>query len=481
MNGSRKGKVICLDTGETVLDDLEFPHDGFVCGGDFYISNTDANTVLIYQEVGDMNLINRQPDHVLSAEIRQERWRGSFQWWRGIAITERHIIVGVTQWREDTPNKPQIPPRLIFFDRKSKAFEGELFLPAQDDFPTPSIFTIHALSDEYGEDIDFGLLERSVPQPILVGQKQAKQVQEHLRVVHGQAEQDRTEQRQLQVTRAELAQLQCELSMLRGRLEQVEAEKAELASQAQRYETEQVQPEALSGELMQGTRQAEEEKMKSKKKLIMIMGVQRSGTNILRESLSQDPTITSFNESVESAVFLNWYLRPEGEIRGTLENASSAVLLKPISETRMREVSDVIEEYKNYELWIIWLYRDPVNVYSSQALKWEYIKRRDLDQFICDWNKRNTSVLSAVPRYGSKIIILKYEDLISSPEMFRSLCELVKIDGKYLFRKDSAEGRKKLSQNVIETIDQKTVPIISELDKKRRFAPFPKAKRAGSG
>lgn len=159
-NGTRTGKIVCFDTGEIVLEDLEFPHDGFVHDGDLYISATGASQVLIYENAADMNLLGRRPDHVLPVEIRQDQWRNSFQWVRGIHVTDRHIVCGVTQWRNETIDQPQIPPRLVFFDRTTKKFQGELFFPSVEGFPSPSIFSLIPLPDERGDSFDYSLWER---------------------------------------------------------------------------------------------------------------------------------------------------------------------------------------------------------------------------------------------------------------------------------------------------------------------------------
>lgn len=164
-NGTRTGKVICFDTGEVVLDGLNFPHDGFVHDGDFYISATGNSEVLIYDNVGDMQMTGRSPDHVLPVTIQQPTWENSFQWVRGIHVTEKHIVCGVTQWRNETSKQPQIPPRLAFFDRQTKAYQGELFLPSVEGFPSPSLFTLIPLPDDRADDFDFQLWQDRVPLP----------------------------------------------------------------------------------------------------------------------------------------------------------------------------------------------------------------------------------------------------------------------------------------------------------------------------
>jgi hypothetical protein len=206
-----------------------------------------------------------------------------------------------------------------------------------------------------------------------------------------------------------------------------------------------------------------------KVKIIMVMGVQRSGTNVLRESFGKDPAINDFNESADSELFQDWKLRPEKEIRPVLQRLGGPILTKPISETKFRSIDDVMKEFCDYDVWISWIYRDPINVYYSQIIKWEMVKNRGVDSFINDWNRRNQSILAALQSYSSKIAIVQYENLISHPELFRGLCSFFGINGKYLFRGDSLGGLKNLSDEMKAKITRGTADILTELNR-RSFA-----------
>ena len=167
-NGTRRGKVIRLGDGAVVVDGLEFPHDGVVSGDHFYLSQSGTSEISIYPLTNDSRFVAQESREDLPVQVRSDLWSGSFQWVRGIAVTEEHIICGVTQWRNETPFRPQIPPRLVFFGRESRQFEGELFLPPGDGFPVPSIFTIHVLPDSAGESLDFTKWQGLAPMPSAV-------------------------------------------------------------------------------------------------------------------------------------------------------------------------------------------------------------------------------------------------------------------------------------------------------------------------
>src|SRR6266705_2715234 len=55
--------------------------------------------------------------------------------------------------------------------------------------------------------------------------------------------------------------------------------------------------------------------------LIMVMGVQRSGTNVLFSSLATDRTLSAFPEDIDSAFYCNFLLRPLSELAALIEPA----------------------------------------------------------------------------------------------------------------------------------------------------------------
>src|SRR5207302_6464742 len=99
--------------------------------------------------------------------------------------------------------------------------------------------------------------------------------------------------------------------------------------------------------------------------LIMVMGAQRSGTNVLFDSLATDRTLSAFPEDIDSAFYCNFRLRPLPELAALIERAPGRILLKPISETGTRSRVEVAEEYRSYPLHFVWIYRVPVNVFNS--------------------------------------------------------------------------------------------------------------------
>ncbi|MCQ9205093.1 MAG: sulfotransferase [Omnitrophica bacterium] len=200
----------------------------------------------------------------------------------------------------------------------------------------------------------------------------------------------------------------------------------------------------------------------------MIMGVQRSGSTALLRSFAKNCKLVTLDEGMDTPVFQGFNLRPESEIRELLKSIKATVVFKSINETNRRNVEDVIQEYKNYDLWILWIYRDPVNVFYSDC-KMSNRPLSSVYSFISQWNQRNQYILSAYWKYNSKIVIVKYEDLLSDPKVFFKICRLLNVKGRYIFYRDSSKGRKDLPDRIKDDVDKGTLHILTKLDKNRRF------------
>src|SRR5205814_9074719 len=98
-------------------------------------------------------------------------------------------------------------------------------------------------------------------------------------------------------------------------------------------------------------------------KLIMVMGAQRSGTNVLFSSLATDRTLCAVPEDIDSAFYCNFLLRPLSELAALVEHAPGRILLKPIPETGRRSPEGLGEEYRSYPSRFVWSYAPLVNVF----------------------------------------------------------------------------------------------------------------------
>lgn len=204
-------------------------------------------------------------------------------------------------------------------------------------------------------------------------------------------------------------------------------------------------------------------------KLVMVMGLQRSGTSALIEALGQDPNVQVETEAPDGPIYDQYFLRPEPELRQTIWRIKRRVLLKPISEIQRRSVQDVLEEYRFYGVKLVWIYRDPVNVWSSAnkdlAVKWEWFAN-----WVRLWNEGNQSVLDALRGpYRNQIAIVRYEDLIARRETFEALCAFLDLDPRnnLFWRQDEKKGRQRLDEEVQRRIEEGTGEVLAQLDSHR--------------
>ncbi len=223
--------------------------------------------------------------------------------------------------------------------------------------------------------------------------------------------------------------------------------------------------------------------MTERKKLVIIMGVQRSGTTVLFNIISSALGITACQEAVSDEIYDDFFLRPEKQIRDILHSLPGTVLLKPVRESERRSPLAVAQEYQNYDLKIIWLYRDPVNVYRSyNRLNWCGTSIRDIAQFSQQWNQRNLDAIADSSKHGQRMIVVRYEDLVKQPDLIIKLAAELEIQTPQSIhlRKDSAEGRRSLSPATQLLIDLPTKHVQSILKKQRSILPAQKQKVQGA-
>ncbi len=178
--------------------------------------------------------------------------------------------------------------------------------------------------------------------------------------------------------------------------------------------------------------------------LIMVMGAQRSGTNVLFSS----------------------------ELAALIERAPGRILLKPINETGRRSLAELAEEYRSYPLRFVWIYRDPVNVFDSMRRE-RWLAPNEIDQpaHIRGWRKHNEYALQFQQQCPEQIAIVRYEDLCFDRAVFRQLTRWLGLDCNSYFRKDTAQGRKHVGVVAQRNIDAGTSDTLAALDAARTFSP----------
>jgi hypothetical protein len=204
------------------------------------------------------------------------------------------------------------------------------------------------------------------------------------------------------------------------------------------------------------------------KKIIMVMGVQRSGTNALFHSLAGDPSLAAYNEKEYDEFYDFYLLRPEPEIRHLFLSIPGTLLLKPISESFKRSPGKVFDEYAGYDLHIVWIYRDPVNVfYSGVHQGWYGLHDYKFQTWL--WNYRNKKLLTSLPRYHKQITIIRYDELIADQTILARLYKRLGVQGKNDLHGDSNAGRKSLPEDIQQHIENTTRPVLTALDDARTY------------
>ena len=205
----------------------------------------------------------------------------------------------------------------------------------------------------------------------------------------------------------------------------------------------------------------------------MVMGYQRSGTNALFNCFVRSGECIPFLDGEANEIYDDFFLRPEPDIRTILHSQAKPVLLKPVNETKKRNIDSIFAEYSNYDVRIAYIYRDPVNSFFSQIEMWPQFT--DVEEFIQLWNRRNMLALQLSPEWKTKFAIVKYQDLSDDPAVFDAICSFYGIRGTYLFRGDKNRGRDHLSKEVQIKIDAETRETLLQLDQARSFLPGKRA------
>ena len=198
----------------------------------------------------------------------------------------------------------------------------------------------------------------------------------------------------------------------------------------------------------------------------MVMGYQRSGTNILFDSIERGGGCIPMVDVEENEIYDQFDLRPEPEIRNILHASATPVLLKPLNDTKKRSIEDIFNEYKNYDVKVVYIYREPVHVFGSQVSLWPQFD--DVEEFIYMWNKRNGYALHLTAEWKDQLAIVSYTDLISDPKVFSEVCAFLGVPGKYLFRRDQKLGSQ-LPHEIQEKIETETKDTWNALQENRKF------------
>jgi hypothetical protein len=209
-----------------------------------------------------------------------------------------------------------------------------------------------------------------------------------------------------------------------------------------------------------------------RRKLIFVLGSQRSGTTAMLQALGQDPSLQAENESPGNELYEDYRLRPEPTIRPILWGYRRRIILKPVADVDFEPVEEIVGEFKDYDPLVVWLYRDPVNVWSSAKSTFD-LPPDLLDEWIRKWRAGNESLLTALSGpLGHRFIVVRYEDLISQRTLFNDVCRFLEVEPRnnLFWKEDRRTGRLGLPTEIQKSISDRTSDILAQLDRVRHLA-----------
>ncbi|THB65109.1 MAG: hypothetical protein D6E12_13365 [Desulfovibrio sp.] len=211
------------------------------------------------------------------------------------------------------------------------------------------------------------------------------------------------------------------------------------------------------------------------KRVVLVLGVQRSGTNALHRSLALDPWVAGFNEDGDNEFYHKYRLREPSSFLPVIGKFPGIVLLKPIMDIIKRDLSELYAKFPGCEVKTAWTYRDPVNVFYSRVKRWPQADWTEPESFSAKWNEINRKGLEQANQTPQDFAIVSYDDMTVDYATFRGVSRFLGIQGVWLFRADSRSGYRHLATEVQEQIMEQTREVREALDAARTFQP--KAKK----
>ncbi len=198
---------------------------------------------------------------------------------------------------------------------------------------------------------------------------------------------------------------------------------------------------------------------------VYVVGVQRSGTEMLLETLSQCPAAEIHNESDDSRAFSNWALREDAVVRSIVESSRSRwVVFKSLCDShRIEHLMTGLGTPAAGRA--VWIYRSMDGRTRSVIARWPENNRRVLSEIAAGadrweagglsaetlelirsfdygrmtqpsgaallWYARNSIFFDLGLATRPDVALVSYERLLAEPERsMRSVCEFLGVDFK---------------------------------------------------
>jgi len=201
--------------------------------------------------------------------------------------------------------------------------------------------------------------------------------------------------------------------------------------------------------------------------------------------LEKDFNTVGYNESPDSEMFENKNLLSPKIIKPVvnkhIEN-DNFVLVKPNKLAHNKQLSDILKQYREFNPSIIWMYRNPINVYYSfcemvekhQPHIMEDWRNRISDVFLDDekgWCARQQKAIDSCKSTHEKITVINYQDFLNNPQkILMHLYDRYGINGNSnAVRVDSNKGQKELSESVQQQIWNHCKTVYEKLESLRLY------------
>ncbi len=131
-----------------------------------------------------------------------------------------------------------------------------------------------------------------------------------------------------------------------------------------------------------------------------------------------------------------------------------------------RRIEDVVTEFADYDLTIVWIYRDPVNVISSW-MQMGWTTPEQINDLAIQWSVRNQMLLDYQGSGNKPAIVVRYEDLCNNLDLVSELGHMLGIQYVSMMESDSSAGRVRLDKSIQRRIDDLTSETLHRLDEIR--------------